>query len=636
VVRPIVTAWDVWLFDRVNVDFIPQNEGDDSVAQRKRNSDRDENKPPRSIAPDHALDSCGADDELHRDDLGGEGEREDEPFQVSENHTQITAPPAEDFRPEFVLNPPGRDFFLPVRRAWHALAGHHTMLLIDPSGLLKDNVWVEFLRSGVTGHARPQIANPLTWIASIVAFVWMTAVISVDGVRMAYVIRDRDNMVASVEKYIGEISNTYELEFPTPEIPSSSSVLIGLLVRIFILIAVFPFSVLSHHAVLLLPKRSMYLRKQHGPVHTAKVVGLIILILSFVVMIVGASVRAAKPWFSPHELLAAPFSAGSHPMSTLEDLHPLCREKVSDWTLIQLAGFPLLAEARTENHTAYKYLADRLGISLLEDDPDFGFYTTAVIAFDRTNGRLLLAPPAIPFTDNYGIYLEDSMANYYEAFIGEAVPLYGIASSLFLQNLLPGITEGLTTGILGPNRLIEHWLNNATLSVKQELEVVTDIISALGLSAARPSFVGHGANGLIVKAINLHTDTEPWRVAFESARLKDSPMETLSGTTMSDSTSSIINFYGEGSLFAYDEPAALTNHRLPIYPPASQLIPALHEFVPPDPFRTFCHIEAACGTDPVLDDMCDRAFPNGVFEEGMCQLYGRPRTRGKSEEETGA
>jgi hypothetical protein len=87
---------------------------------------------------------------------------------------------------------------------------------------------------------------------------------------------------------------------------------------------------------------------------------------------------------------------------------------------------------------------------------------------------------------------------------------------------------------------------------------------------------------------------------------------TISGASEARaSLSTIINFYGEGSMFTGDDSAALTNHRMPVYPPAIAPIPSPDDFIPPHAFKTFCHIVAACGTDPVLDGLCDRAFPDG-------------------------
>jgi hypothetical protein len=297
--------------------------------------------------------------------------------------------------------------------------------------------------------------------------------------------------------------------------------------------------------------------------------------------------------------------------------------------LLQLAAIPVLVEARRPYPEFYYEFARRMEIPLLQNDSDFRFETTAFIAFDRTTKRLAVAPAAIPFVDNYGMYIENQLGEYYGNVIDECIPAYGTASTLFLSNLLPAPAEALTTGILGPNRLLVQWLNNATLSVKQDLQVVSDIIDALGLSAGRPVFVGHGSGGLLVKALQLQEGTDPWRVAFESSALADSPMATISDS--GDALPTILNFIGDGSLLARVDDEALANIKLLVYPEPSDLIPLPWQFVPPHAVKTFCEVQAACGSDPAIDDMCERAFP-GRFQDGMAENYGRTRTSGYPEE----
>jgi hypothetical protein len=167
-------------------------------------------------------------------------------------------------------------------------------------------------------------------------------------------------------------------------------------------------------------------------------------------------------------------------------------------------------------------------------------------------------------------------------------------------------------------------LNNATVSIARELDVVSEVLEALGLSADAPVIVGHGANGLIMKALKFGNGRNPWRVAFESPMLSGSPMETLADLGETDPTRSrIINFYSLDSLYALPDDAALVNNRIPSYSSHNRLIP-------PHSFETFCFAVAACGNDPVLDRLCE-----GVFEHigsardfrDLSKKIGRPRIR---------
>jgi hypothetical protein len=192
---------------------------------------------------------------------------------------------------------------------------------------------------------------------------------------------------------------------------------------------------------------------------------------------------------------------------------------------------------------------------------------------------------------------------------------------LFLSNLLSVPTEILVSGILGPNRLSEQGLNNATVSVTRELDVVSEVIEALGLSAEHPVSVGHGANGLIMKALKFENGTDPWRVAFESPMLQDIPMATLANLGDIDSTlSRIVNFYSDGSFYALSDDAALVNNKIPSYSSQSRLIP-------PHSFETFCFTVAACGDDPVLDRLCAQVFSSAEEFGNLCTKIGRPRLR---------
>jgi hypothetical protein len=121
---------------------------------------------------------------------------------------------------------------------------------------------------------------------------------------------------------------------------------------------------------------------------------------------------------------------------------------------------------------------------LFENQTDPGFPTTSLIAFNHTAKKLVVGIPAMPFVANFRIILENSLTYYYPMLMDQVVPLYGIASDFFLSNLLPAPTEILVSSILGPNRLSQQWLQNATVSVRRELDVVSEVINRS--AATRP------------------------------------------------------------------------------------------------------------------------------------------------------
>jgi hypothetical protein len=105
-------------------------------------------------------------------------------------------------------------------------------LLLDPIGLLSDDTWLGFLRSGFTGHARPQRGRCRTWIAVACVCVWLVAVVSLDVVRLRRAIGDRDETRATLGQSIETISALYQLDFILPRLPSNAPAISGLIVRL--------------------------------------------------------------------------------------------------------------------------------------------------------------------------------------------------------------------------------------------------------------------------------------------------------------------------------------------------------------------------------------------------------------------
>jgi hypothetical protein len=606
-VRPILSSWSILLFDRMDLE-VPTGDAEEA-------SESDASTLPES-----------------RDDTG---DKEVEPLDISDSakdgQSNCFEASDEPVHKESTL-PDDVDEDLECGVACRNFVGPHTLSLLDPISLLNDETWPTFLRSGFTGHARPQRRRWQTWIVACCVFVWLIVVISLDVVRLAQALDARQLIGADIGQSLHAVSTIYQLDFLSPEVPPTQSIIAALVVRIIIVIAIFPLTVLSHHATLLIPKRWSLLKEHHSTVRVAKIIGFVLFAIGFIALIAGASVAAVHPWLSPDSIMDSPLTVGSERSWTNENPHSLCRESVSDWSLVQLAVFPLLAESRGTAPAFYADLARITGIDLFENQTGSGpgFPTTSIIAFNRTAKKLAVGMPAMPFVANLGIILENSLTYYYPMLMDLVVPFYGLASDLFLSNLLSVPTEILVSGILGPNRLSESWLNDATVSVTRELDVVSEVIEALGLSADRPVMVGHGANGLIMKALQFEKGTDPWRVAFESPMLLDSPMATLANLGDLDSTlSRVVNFYSEDSFYALDDGAALVNNRVPPYSSQSRLIP-------PHSFETFCFTVAACGDDPVLDHLCESVFQTPAQFGNLCTKVGRPRIRSKVNETTAA
>jgi hypothetical protein len=244
-------------------------------------------------------------------------------------------------------------------------------------------------------------------------------------------------------------------------------------------------------------------------------------------------------------------------------------------------------------------LARLAAIPLLSDNSSLGVETTSLIAFDDTENKLAVGMPAIPFAPDFGIVCEDFLTSYYHDIIREVIPFYSLAYGNFLSSTLTATAQELISGILGPNRLSVTYLDTAMLYAGLELQVLWEVFDARGLSAERPVIVGHGANGLLAKALNI--DKDPWRISFEAPKLEDTPIATLANAANNDpDRSRIFNFYGDGSFYSLSDDRALINNRIPKY--------GLRGVVPPNSFETFCFFVAACSNEDQFDNLCTDVF----------------------------
>jgi hypothetical protein len=358
----------------------------------------------------------------------------------------------------------------------------------------------------------------------------------------------------------------------------------------------------------------------HSSVRIAKLIGFVLIVVGVIVMIFGVIARPFVSCYDAKDILISEGewkSLGLGPgwkcpdwsEGPYDEPHALCGQSVPDWALIELAALPILAEAQKvddPNRVLYHYFACLTNVSLMQSDPEINFSTKSILSFNRKEGKLAVGLPSIPFDANISIYLENFFSSYYPDILGIFVPFYSIAYKNLLSRMLATTSQALISGILGPNRLSTSYLDQATITARMELNAAYDIFEALRLSPHRPVVVGHGANGLLAKALPFSSD--PWRVSFEGPVLEDSPIATLAQDPKVESQPpTIINFYTNGSIYALADDAAIGNNRIP----RSHLSAA----VPPGPFETFCIVAAACAEDKRYDILCNDVFRQGKFLE---------------------
>jgi hypothetical protein len=510
---------------------------------------------------------------------------------------------------------------------------HKSLVLFDSVGILKDKTWITFLCSPLTGFARPQFKQWRTFIAFGLVFMLLLAVCITDGFRMNTYQGQQESDRQAMANESDTISAKFDLGFEPvvhPHQARQTSDWGGLAVRILLVILVFPFTVLSNCGQILVSRYREVLSNTHGSVFFAKIIGLVIAGFSIVALILGAVARGVYPWYSLDKVISGEVSlpvnlsdpaCGSWETITFEDPHTLCSLGLSNWSLLQLAALPMLGEASAVAGNENSWLLDSLAcltdIPLLRNDPNVGFNSTAVLAFDSVEKKFALAMPAVPFARDFGIVCENFLTSYYHTIIDMIIPFYSIAYNNFLADALTTTAQTLISGILGPGRLSAIHLDSARLYAGIELQIAWEVLEALGLSAERPVMVGHGANGLLAKVLDISKD--PWRVSFEAPKVTGTPIAALANRIDDEAKRSrIFNFYSDGSLYALFDEGALINTRIPDY--------GLTGAVPPNPFDTFCFTVAACAHDNRFDSLCNDVLGDDVFAAIWTEL-GRGRLK---------
>jgi hypothetical protein len=560
-VRPIIVAWHVLLFDRDNLE-LPDIEETDDLEQVEQ---------------------------ADNDNLDG--------FDVEEE-APLTG-------------------FAKFEKMTHS----EQLVLYDPVGTLRDDTWITFLRSAVTARNRPQKSNSKTFVPAIVMFVLLDLLAGLDVIRMNQNRQQLDRDFDLKNFALQGIIDSYDLGWEAIERPWLRRIntdIAGLVIRILLVIVLFPFNTLSHHGILFMTRHFKVLGRHHSSIRTAKLFGLLLIVISIVAIVFGAIARVVYPQYTAQTIVYGLKSGwvclnSSEPLYT--DHHALCGQTVATWPLIQLAALPILAEtggSNTEFPQVRDFLQCLTNMRLIDDEIPFS--SEAILAYNREEGKLALGLTSIPFDANFAIYCENFLSSYYPEVLVIIVPFFSLAYSNILSSMLTTTSQVLVSGILGPNRLSTYYLDEAIITSRWELNTAYSVFEALRLSTGRPVVVGHGANGLLAKALPFTYN--PWRVSFESPVLKGSPIESLAREQALQSVSpTIINFYTEGSIYALMDNSAVINNRIS----SSDSSP----IIPPNPFETFCMVAAACAQDDRFDQLCNDVLDGGF--ENVWNGVGRER-----------
>jgi hypothetical protein len=223
--------------------------------------------------------------------------------------------------------------------------------------------------------------------------------------------------------------------------------------------------------------------------------------------------------------------------------------------------------------------------------------------------KLALGLTSMHFAVNFAMYCENFLSSYCPGRLGIFVTFNSMGYANLLSETLTTTSQVIISGILGPNRLSTYYLDEAIITSMWELNAAYEVFEDLRLSSGRPVLVGHRATGLLAKALPFSYN--PWRVAFESPVLEDSPIEALAREqNVEVEPPAIINYSTNGSIYALMDPSPVVNNRMS----RSDRSP----MVPSNSFETFCMVAAACAQD----DRCDQLF-NDVLDGGFEGMWNR-------------
>jgi hypothetical protein len=288
--------------------------------------------------------------------------------------------------------------------------------------------------------------------------------------------------------------------------------------------------------------------------------------------------------------------------------------------MTQLAALPALAEAKSRNLTALveyvELLADIPPATepLLTINPALKAYA----AFDGNTNQLAMAMAPLQATADYAVRLETSIAYWYQMVFGALVPLYGPAYSFFLSSVCRSGSELMMRTILGPSRQSVFGLRSARLSANTALSLTYTVLKGWRMTAKenRPTMVGHGANGILMKAVAL--DHDPRRVALESPKFDDSPLIPISDYAKTDQApaiSRVVNFFTAGGIYAHSDASASQNLETPSY--------GINPLRPPDAWDTLCFFAAACDPDDRFHTLCGEVLGDDDDFYNLHILLGR-------------
>jgi hypothetical protein len=224
---------------------------------------------------------------------------------------------------------------------------------------------------------------------------------------------------------------------------------------------------------------------------------------------------------------------------------------------------------------------------------------------------------------SYGVMIDNAYTYWFQVIIDTIVPYYPLVYDAFLGAFFTSLSQNLLGFAFGPNRMSlkfaaymnvgsEGW-NFAFKKALEELGELLSVDQQELASFAQMVMVGHGAAGLIAKALALNHNW--YGVSFESTQYERSPIEAFFASNDTRPQNNIFNFYSEDSFLVLPEPESRLNYKMPAWQ---------SYFRPAETYETMCLLMAGCVSDDRFDALCSDLVGFRQYQRYF-QSWGRRR-----------
>jgi hypothetical protein len=366
---------------------------------------------------------------------------------------------------------------------------------------------------------------------------------------------------------------------------------IAIVFRVLFNVYAFPFVALCNVSTLFTKWRPLTVK--HRDIRRVKIVTCLFIAFVFVLLIVYSIIVTF--FFKPLVLTDFHYIRPTGTRVTNVPESAVCEMTVGGWTLLELAGFSMVAQQLGTNYEdvavsmfQYFWLNDNYSVKLMNNP--MSLPSLYVESGGRPRG--VLAIQGVASKRQLGILFENILAYWYEVFIGSVVPFFAAVQNMFLGSLLTQTTVFAQRAFLGLTEASPEFF-------KHGRDSAAEVCNTTGKC---PIFTGHMSGGFMAKGLAVDRDGDA--VAFEAPRYIYS---RLSAEIHEERTATwnIVNVFSDTSLFSMTDVNVTDNIKLPGFQSVAR---------PANPYETFCLIAAGCVRDDTFDHLCTEAIGEQQFK----------------------